>query len=288
MHIASYDDDRIGVVVDDQIVDVTDLVPGPRAKWPPVGMVQFIAAFADDLSPVREAAERGARRPLSEVTLRTPVQWPNKLLAYPANYTDHITEMSSTYNARIKGFFLKAASSLTGPAGPIVVPDLPGCSIHHEAELAIIVGRGGRHIAREDAYQHIFGYACLLDITVRGDQERVMRKSFDTFTPVGPWIVTSDEIEAPDQLDMVLTVNGEVRQSANTRDLLLDIPGMIEMASSAVTLQPGDVIATGTPAGVGPIVPGDVIDIRIPGVGEMTVPVIQGPAVRNIAFGASA
>lgn len=287
MRIASFDDHRIGVIIGDEIVDVTSLLDVPPPVWPPVGMVQFIAAFASDLGPVREAAKNGPRRSLSEVRLNAPVEWPNKLLAYPANYTDHIVEMNSGYTSRIKGFFLKASSSLVGPSGPIVRPAIPGASIHHEAELAIVIGRGGRSITREDAIDHIFGYSCLLDITVRGDQERVMRKSFDTFTPMGPWIVTADEIGAPDELDIVLTVNGEVRQSANTRDLLLDIPGMIEMASSAMTLHAGDVIATGTPAGVGPIEPGDVVEIRIGGVGEMRVPVVEGRPIRNIAFEAA-
>jgi 2-keto-4-pentenoate hydratase/2-oxohepta-3-ene-1,7-dioic acid hydratase in catechol pathway len=287
MKIARFDSGRIGVVLGDQIADVTALVPGPVASWPPMDTVRLIEKYSGNLASIADATESAPRLPLRDVELNCPVEWPNKLIAFPANYYDHIAEMQSPYNAKTRGFFLKAASSLTGPTGPIVVPDMPWAKIHHESELAIIIGKGGRNITRDDAFDHIFGYSCLLDITVRGDQERVMRKSFDTFTPLGPWIVTADELENPGQLDLVLTVNGEVRQQANTRDLILDIPGMIEMASSVTTLYPGDVFATGTPAGVGPIAPGDIVMISIEGIGEMTVPVVAGGHVRNIAFSAS-
>ncbi|MEA2987213.1 MAG: hypothetical protein QOD94_3467, partial [Alphaproteobacteria bacterium] len=126
--------------------------------------------------------------------------------------------------------------------------------------------------------------ACLMDMTVRGEQERVMRKSFDTFCPIGPYIVTADEISDPANLDLQLTVNGVVKQKANTSDLILDIPNMIAMASSVMTLYPGDIIATGTPAGVGPLAAGDEVTISIAQVGSMTLPVVQGELGDNLAF----
>ncbi|WP_322761850.1 fumarylacetoacetate hydrolase family protein [Frankia sp. Cr2] len=267
-----------------QVVDITDISPVPADSWPPVADVALIAAF-DELRP--RIVEALATRPgvaLTLVRLLAPVGWPSKLLAYPANYHAHIAEMTSKNRADRNGFFLKTPSSLSGPADPIVLPDLPGRQVHHECELAIIVGRGGRHISRADALGHIFGYSCLIDVTVRGSEERVMRKSYDTFTPLGPWIVTADEIADPDHLDLALTVNGELRQKANTRSLIVDVREMIVLASSVTTLHPGDVIATGTPEGVGPLRAGDEVTITIESVGTMSVPVVQGVGGTNIAF----
>jgi 2-keto-4-pentenoate hydratase/2-oxohepta-3-ene-1,7-dioic acid hydratase in catechol pathway len=154
-----------------------------------------------------------------------------------------------------------------------VLPNLPGREIHHECELGIVIGKGGRHIARADAYSHVFGYACLIDMVVRGTEERVMRKSYDTFCPFGPWIVTADEVPDPANLQARLWVNGVLKQDANTRDLIVDIPEMIAIASRVATLYPGDIIATGTPEGVGPVQRGDRVRIAIEQVGEMTLDV---------------
>jgi 2-keto-4-pentenoate hydratase/2-oxohepta-3-ene-1,7-dioic acid hydratase in catechol pathway len=157
-----------------------------------------------------------------------------------------------------------------------VLPALANREIHHECELAIIIGKGGRSISRERALEHIFGYSCLIDVVVRGKEERVMRKSFDSFCPMGPHITTSDEVPCYGDIDLELRVNGELRQKANTRDLIVDVPEMIAMASSVMTLYPGDVIASGTPAGVGRLKADDRVLIRIAGVGEMTLNVQQG------------
>jgi 2-keto-4-pentenoate hydratase/2-oxohepta-3-ene-1,7-dioic acid hydratase in catechol pathway len=182
----------------------------------------------------------------------------------------------STSRASGQGFFLKANSSLSGPADGIVLPPLDGREIHHECELGIIVGKRGRGIAREDFREYVFGFTCLLDMVVRGKEERVMRKSYDTFCPTGPWITTADEIADFDAISMRLLVNGEERQSAATRDLIVDIADMLAMASAVMTLEPGDIIATGTPAGVGPVSEGDVLEIVIDGVGSMKLPVTRG------------
>jgi 2-keto-4-pentenoate hydratase/2-oxohepta-3-ene-1,7-dioic acid hydratase in catechol pathway len=204
------------------------------------------------------------------------------VIAYPANYHAHIDEMKtgtgliSTFNASGQGFFLKSNSSLSGPRDPIVLPALPDREIHHECELAIIIGKGGRSISRERALDHIFGYSCLIDVVVRGKEERVMRKSFDSFCPMGPFITTADEVPRYGDIDLELRVNGELRQKANTRDLIVDVPEMIAMASSVMTLYPGDIIASGTPSGVGALKADDRVLIRIAGVGEMTLDVKQG------------
>lgn len=283
MKIVRFDDDRIGVTDGDRLVDVTDLVDRGD-PWPPVAMNRLIARFEDLRGELADRLAAGPATRFADATLRTPVPWPNKLIAYPVNYHDHAVEMSSRGLANVQGFFLKANSSLSGASEPIELPDLPGREIHHECELAVIIGREGRQISPANALGHVFGYACLLDMTVRGKEERVMRKSYDSFTPVGPWIVTADEVPDPTNLDMKLWVGDELRQSANTRDLIVDIPQMIAIASSAATLYPGDIIATGTPAGVDLVRDGDIVRIEIAGVGAMSVAVTQGARGRNIVF----
>jgi len=281
MRLISFDGGHLGVQINDsEFVDITDIVGHRPGAWPPVGTIDLIARFDDLRANIEMEARSGTRRLLSSVRLDSPITWPNKVIAFPANYDAHIKEMKegliSTFKASGQGFFLKANSSLSGPNDPIVLPTISNREVHHEAELAIIIGKGGRAITRSNALNHVFGYACLLDIVVRGKEERVMRKSFDTFCPLGPWIITADEVDDPSALDLKLTVNGELRQEANTRDLIVDIPGMIEMASAVMTLFPGDVIATGTPSGVAPIVAGDRLDISIQSVGAMSIKVVQG------------
>src|SRR5690606_3513244 len=222
--------------------------------------------------------------PLREVDLLTPVPWPNKIVAFPVNYHDHGREMRAGYRADHQGFFLQPPSALSGPNDAVELPAVPGREVHHGAELAIVIGRGGGGITRENWTEHVFGYACLLDMVVRGREERVIRKAYDTFCPVGPWVTTADEVGDPTALTMRLWVGDELRQEANTADLVLDIPGMIEMASAVMTLHPGDIIATGTPAGVGPVRDGDVIHIHIDRVGEMSVPVRQGTTGATAVF----
>lgn len=284
MKIARFDGGRIGLVVGDAIVDVTDAAGVDTAQWPPVGPLRLIADF-DNLRPqLLKAGQTATPIPLASVRLDTPVPWPNKVIAYPVNYRAHAAEMSSVGFANVQGFFLKASSSVSGPCDPIELPAIPGREIHHECEVALVIGKQGRQIPTARAFEHIFGYACLLDITIRGKEERVMRKSFDTFTPVGPWITTADEVPDPSNITMKLWVNGELRQSANTRDLLVDIPHMVSIASSAATLYPGDLIATGTPAGVGPVKPGDTVTIDVENVGRMAVPVVAGRHGESAVF----
>jgi 2-keto-4-pentenoate hydratase/2-oxohepta-3-ene-1,7-dioic acid hydratase in catechol pathway len=282
MKIANFNQGRIGIVEGNAIADVSDIIGYDPVAWPPTGMLRFIASF-DHIKPqILERLGKAERIPLAEAHLNCPVAWPNKVIAYPANYHAHIDEMKtgtgliSTFNASGQGFFLKANSSLSGPNDPIVLPALPDREIHHECELAIVIGKGGRSISRESAVEHIFGYSCLIDVVVRGKEERVMRKSFDSFCPMGPYLTTADEIPRYDDIDLELNVNGELRQKANTRNLIVDVPEMIAMASSVMTLCPGDIIASGTPAGVGPIKAGDRIAIKIEGVGEMLLDVQQG------------
>ena len=284
MKLVRFNDGRIGVTDGHRVVDVTTLTGVDAAAWPPVGMNQVIQNFVALAPAFAQALATQAGMPITDVHLQTPIPWPNKLLAYPVNYHDHATEMATRGLANIQGFFLKANSSLSGASEPIELPALPGREIHHECEIALIIGKTGRQIPVEKALDHLFGYACLLDMTIRGKEERVMRKSYDTFTPVGPWIVTADEVPDPRNIDMKLWVNGELKQEANTRDLIVDIAHMISIASSAATLYPGDIIASGTPAGVGPVHAGDRVSIEIAHIGRMDIPVVQGTRGANIVF----
>ena len=284
MKILRFNGAKVGVSDGRKVVDVSELCGAGEADWPPVAMNRLIRDF-NALRPELERrlqAEPGV--PIDQVRLETPVPWPNKLMAYPVNYHDHAKEMASPGLANVQGYFLKANSSLSGPDDAIELPALPGREVHHECEIAIVIGKAGRQIPADRALEHVFGFACLLDMTVRGKEERVFRKSYDTFTPVGPWIVTADEVPDPSSMEMKLWVNDDLRQHANTRDLIVDMRQMVAVASSASTLQPGDLIATGTPAGVGPVRDGDVITIEVAHVGRMSVKVMQGTRGANVVF----
>ena len=151
--------------------------------------------------------------------------------------------------------------------------------VDHEAEIAFVIGKEAKDVKAEDAADYIFGYLALMDITVRGKEDRPWRKSFDTFTPIGPWIVTGDEVENPNQLQMNLWVNDEIRQSANTSDLIYDCYKFLEAASSVMTLMPGDIVTTGTPEGVAPITKGDTVRLNIERIGEFSVQVDYKPGI---------
>lgn len=276
MRFATFDGGRIGIVDGHDIVDISEFVDAQPGIWPPLGMVRFIADYERHRPHLSSWLREGARKPLSSVRIDTPVQWPSKLVATPANYHGHMEEMrrgpglNAPFAADAFGFHLVSPSSLSGPADPIILPAIAR-DIIHECEIAIIIGKGGKDITRADAMNHVFGYACLVDVVIRGREEKVMRKSYDSFTPVGPWIVTADELPDPAAIETELRVNGEVRQKASTSDLILDIPGMIEMYSAIMPLHPGDVIGSGTPEGVGPIVAGDRLEIAITNVPDMAM-----------------
>jgi 2-keto-4-pentenoate hydratase/2-oxohepta-3-ene-1,7-dioic acid hydratase in catechol pathway len=279
--LARFNGGRIGIVEGDQIVDVTAAAGVDPAEWPPVGMNRLIASFGTRGAALAGAAS-GPRVPLASVRLETPIPWPHKLLAMPNNFAAHGAEMklknfsgaaTNSVSADEAGFFMKSNGSLSGPNDPIVLPDRPDREFHYECELATIVGIGGKDIAVSDALDHIFGYACLIDVTMRGLGERVMRKSFDTFAPVGPWITTSDEVGVPDDITLQLWLNGELRQKAVASDMVVGIREQIALCSSVTRLEPGDIIASGTMAGVGKLAPGDTIAIEISRVGRMELKV---------------
>jgi 2-keto-4-pentenoate hydratase/2-oxohepta-3-ene-1,7-dioic acid hydratase in catechol pathway len=282
MRLYVFDDYRLGVQIGDNgLVDITALVGSAVA---PEDRMTGLIAHWDRLVPrVRQAAGSSADRTLSEVRVRAPQPRPHTVIAAPVNYPRHQAEMGGTAGvyagANVKTIetyvgFVKASSSIVGPDGLIELP----CSdrrVDHEAEVGVVIGRRASRVPRERALDHVFGYVPLLDITVRGEEDRSLRKSFDTFTPIGPAIVTADEISDPADIGFRLRVNGQQRQNSTTAHLIYDIPTLIEVYSSVMTLEPGDLIATGTPEGVGPIVAGDLLVLTVDGVGELTMPVID-------------
>jgi 2-keto-4-pentenoate hydratase/2-oxohepta-3-ene-1,7-dioic acid hydratase in catechol pathway len=195
----------------------------------------------------------GDALPLAEVTLVAPLQHPPRIFGIGLNYREHAAESKMAVQA-VPTVFLKLASSLTGPESDVLLPP-EATQPDYEAELAVVIGKGGYRILAADWKQHVFGYTILNDVSARGVQlatsQWTLGKSFPTFTPLGPAIVTQDEVADPHALDIRLTLSGEVMQSANTRDLIFKIPELIAYISSVTPLEPGDIISTGTPPGVG-------------------------------------
>lgn len=230
----------------------------------------------------------GERVPLADVRLEAPLPHPRRnLWCVGRNYHAHAKELrDSVFKASPTAVdqwpivFTKVPECVVGPDDTVYLPGASVSSqIDYEAELAIVIGRGGKNIARADAFEHVFGWTIVNDVTARDVQMRHQQwdlgKSFDTFCPMGPWIVTADELDGSDTR-VRCWVNGELRQDARTTDLIFDIPTLIETVSRGITLYPGDVIATGTPAGVGMgmspqrwLASGDVVRIEIDGIGTL-------------------
>jgi 2-keto-4-pentenoate hydratase/2-oxohepta-3-ene-1,7-dioic acid hydratase in catechol pathway len=221
---------------------------------------------------------------LRDVTLLAPVPRPPKLICVGLNYRDHAIE-SKMEIPTVPTIFSKFSSAVIGPGAPIVLPK-NSTRPDYEAEFAFVIGKGGRHIAAEDWQQHVAGYTLINDVSARDFQmattQWLMGKTFDTFAPMGPHLVTADEISDPHALDISLTINGEELQHSNTRELIFKIPELVAFLSSVITLEPGDVVSTGTPAGVGfarkpprYLQPGDEVVVRVDQIGELRNPVIS-------------
>ena len=291
MKLALFDDNRLGAVVSsahrDAVVDVTAVLPWPHDPDPlTAGWWRALCRDFDSLSPVLAAAAREGRpRPVAEVTLRAPVLSPGKVIAAACNYDQHVAEMHEVQQrtlGRVEAWmmnfdvFLKAPSSIVGPGADVVLPPdavAAGYEIHHESELVIVIGAGGKNLLAKDALEAVLGFTAGLDITVRSTADRSRRKSYDSFSPLGPWLVTREELGDGSDLDILLTSGGDVRQSVNTADMLVPVPEIVAYASTIMTLNPGDVIFTGAPAGVGPITAGEKLEMSIGRIGAMTVTV---------------
>jgi 2-keto-4-pentenoate hydratase/2-oxohepta-3-ene-1,7-dioic acid hydratase in catechol pathway len=262
------------------VVDLTTIVP----ELPPEPARALESAGVDQLE---EIAGGGEPRPLSEVELLAPAR-PRKYLAIALNYADHIAE-SGMEAPEVPTFFNKQATCVVGPGAAIHMPRVSD-RLDYEGELAVVIGRRCRHVPAEGAGEVIAGYTIANDVSVRDWQLRAMTmtigKSFDTHGPLGPWLVTADELGDPHQLGIHTFVNDDQRQDGNTREMVFDCFEQVSHLSEAFTLEPGDVIATGTPAGVGSSVQpfpegllkvGDTVRIEIDGIGELHNTVITEP-----------
>ena len=271
MRLVSYDDGRVGYLAGDQVIPL-----------PARTMRDVIACWSAGKPPV---PDREAGIPLRDVRLRVPVADPSKIIAAPVNYRDHQAEMSTDSQVGALGFFLKAPSSLLDPGGTIQLP-YHDRRFDQEGELALVIGRTARQVSEQDALSCVFGYTGLLDITMRGGEDRSTRKSFDTFTPMGPVLSTADEFGDPGDAELRCWVSGDLRQKASTRDLIWGVARLVSYASSVTTLYPGDVISTGTPAGVGPLTAGDTIRLELSGLGlDLTVQVAADHTIASPTSG---
>jgi 2-keto-4-pentenoate hydratase/2-oxohepta-3-ene-1,7-dioic acid hydratase in catechol pathway len=277
---------RTGALVDEGVVDLTD-------AGLPADMTELIRLGDPALASAAEAIEHAAPVPDHDVRIHPPIPRPRKnVMCVGRNYADHAAEFSrSGFDASERSavpehpvIFTKAASSIIGPDEPILVANDPTGTTDYEGELGVVIGRSGRRIRESDANAHVFGYTIVNDVTARDLQHRHVQwflgKSPDTFCPMGPAIVTADELPDIGASWLRTHVNGELRQEAPISSLIFDIPSLIRTISETMLLEPGDVIATGTPAGVGIglepprfLVPGDRVEVSVDGIGTLGNPV---------------
>ncbi len=274
---------RLGLVEGDRVVDLSaaapDLPAEPAAALDAAGGVDGLARIA--------AAASGQPRALADLHLLSPVR-PRKYMGIALNYSDHIAE-TGMEAPKVPTFFTKQSTCVVGPGADIHKPKVSD-RVDYEGELALVIGRRCRHVPVERAHEAIAGYTIANDVTVRDWQMRAMTmtvgKSFDTHGPLGPWLVTADELGDPHELGIRTFVNDELRQDGNTRNMIFDCFQQVSHLSEAFTLEPGDTVATGTPAGVGSAVKpfpqgllevGDEVRIQIDGIGELRNAVVAEP-----------
>ena len=266
---------RTGVVVDDSIAETG--VDG--------SMIDLISRWSEVKGDIEKNSRSATRRPLSSVRLLAPVPRPGKIFAIGLNYADHIAE-SKAETPPHQVWFTKAVTSVNAPFAPIEIAST-GPFVDYEVELVAVIGKGGRNIAKSDAAAHVFGYCVGNDVTERFWQHRTpqwsLGKSFDTHAPIGPWITTADEAGDPHTLGLRCFVNGEQRQNSNTAHLVFNIWDQIEHLSQAMTLEPGDLIFTGTPGGIGAAMDprqflkvGDIVRCEIDRLGAIEATMVAG------------
>jgi ureidoglycolate lyase len=270
---------RIGVVAGNGLIDLARAAPNL-----PTGMIDLIAvwpAVRDDVRRAVETAKPAGK--IADFALRAPIPNPSKIMAIGLNYADHIAE-SGQPKPEKQIWFPKLPSAVNGPFAPIQLPKASS-AVDYEAEMVVIVGQRCRHVSKERAHEVVFGYCVGNDVSVRDWQfhttQWMLGKSFDTHAPFGPWIVTADEIGDPHSLGIRCFVNGEMRQNSNTKNLVFNVFDQIALLSRAVTLEPGDVIFTGTPGGVGMAMKppcylkaGDVVRVEIDKIGAIEAGIV--------------
>jgi 2-keto-4-pentenoate hydratase/2-oxohepta-3-ene-1,7-dioic acid hydratase in catechol pathway len=274
------------------ILDGDEVVPLAADPGLPASMVDFVALGAEGLERASAVQATAPRIAVGDVRLLAPIRPRNNVMCVGKNYVDHAREFNSSgFDGSAKQavpeapvVFTKALSSLIGPGDEVRVSDDPTATSDYEGELGVVIGRGGHQIQEADAFDHVYGYTIVNDVTIRNLQKRHVQffigKSAATYCPMGPVLVTADEIADVGALRVQTRINGELRQDAPVKDLIFDIPRLIASISAAVRLEPGDVIATGTPAGVGIgftpprfLAPGDLMEVTIDGIGTLANPV---------------
>lgn len=280
MRLARYDagdGPRIGVVLNDTIIDL--------AVGDGDAMINLIAEWDTRKEAIARAAGSAESRPLSSVRLLAPVPRPGKIFAIGLNYADHIAE-SKVETPQHQVWFTKAGTSINGPTDPILIAK-SGSFVDYEVELVAVIGKRGRDITKANAAAHVFGYCVGNDVTERFWQHRTpqwsLGKSFDSHAPIGPWITTADEAGDPHAMGLRCFVNGEKRQDSNTKHLVFNVWEQIEHLSQAMTLEPGDLIFTGTPGGIGAAMDprqflkaGDIVRCEIDGLGAIEATMAAG------------
>ena len=291
MRLCRFNTDQLGIVEGDDVLVVTDALQVlPEYRWPLPQHDVMIEHLDAVIAKAKALAATAKRIPLSSVRLESPVANPSKIIAAPTNYQLHIDEGYADPELRqgrpalgtidTLGLFLKANSSLVGPGTPIKLGD-PDRRHDPEAELGVVIGRKCRNVSEADALDYVAGYAVAVDAVVRGPEDRSLRKSLDTYSVLGPWLTTKDEIADPADLVVSLSVNGEQRQHAHTSGMIWSVRRLIAFASAYYTLFPGDIIMSGTPEGVSEVKPGDTVVVGVDKVGDMTLKIERGAWVKS-------
>ncbi len=270
MKLLFFDDFKLGVLKGDLVVDVTNVVKDIPRLGPPDVIRGVIERFADYRRPLEEAASRGQGVPVGQVRVRSPLPKPTNIECMAVNYMEDGTRSEP---APINAFH-KSPSAIIGPGDTMVLPDVPATIFEGEAEVAVIIGKRASHVSAADAMSYVFGYTNFIDGSARGlppaGNTFYQMKSRDTFAPIGPYLVTADEIADPHRLQVQLWVNGVLKQNFNTSDMAHKIPRCIEWVTSIHALEPGDILATGTNhRGLSGFQNGDVIELETQGLGRL-------------------
>ncbi len=270
MKLAYFDDFKLGVIKGDSVVDVSSVVRDVPHTGPGDLISALIGRFADYRGRLEDAAKSGTGAPLATVKLRPPLPKPGNIACMAVNYMEDGTR---TEPAPINAFH-KASSAIIGPGDTMVLPDVPATIFEGEAEIAVVIGKRGSKISAANAMSHVFGYVNFIDGSARGlppaGNTFFQMKSRDSFAPIGPYLVTADEIPDPHKLQVRLWVNGTIKQNFNTSDMAHKIPRCIEWLSSIHTLEPGDLLATGTNhRGLSSFMDGDKVELEVEGLGKL-------------------
>ena len=270
MKLAFFDDFTLGVVTGNAIVDVSGAVSDIPRLSPQDLINGVIERFAQYREPIHRAAEQGPGIALDSVRLRSPIPKPLNIVAMAVNYMEDGTrDEPAPINA-----FHKSPNSVIGQGDTVVLPDIPATIFEYEAEMALVIGKHASNVKAEDAYDYIFGFLNFFDVSARGVPAFYQMKSRGTFAPMGPWLVTADEIPNAQNLQVRSWANGDLKQNFNTNDMAHKIPQVVEWVTSVHALDPGDVIATGTNhRGLTSMMDADVVELEIDGLGRLKLDV---------------